>query len=207
MHLPKPGEGGNFAPVPAGSFPAICYRVIDLGTQETTYKGETSEKHQIMISWELKDEDCVMAEGPYAGQPMTIHQRYTWSMHEKATLRKHLEAWRGKPFKDADFGPDGFDIRNLLGVPCMLSIVQNESSGKTYSNIAGVAKVPKGLPVGELVNERVYFSLDDFNGEVLGSLSENLQEKIKASPEYQRLGGGNSASRQQRPSVDDEIPF
>ena len=29
------------------------------------------------------------------GRPFTISKRYTWSTHEKATLRKDLEAWRG----------------------------------------------------------------------------------------------------------------
>ena len=207
MHLPKPGEGGNFTQVPGGNFPAICYRVVDLGTQESTFQGEVSKKHQVMISWELKDDECVMSGGQYDGQPMTMHKSYTWSMHEKATLRKHLEAWRGKPFKDTDFGPDGFDIRNLLGVPCMLMIVQNENGGKTYSNISGIAKLPKNLPVAELFNQRVYFSLDDFNAEVFESLSERLQERIKLSPEYQQMGSGKPAMQGGRAPVDDEIPF
>jgi hypothetical protein len=34
MYLPRPSES-NFRPVPAGTWPAICYRVVDLGTQES----------------------------------------------------------------------------------------------------------------------------------------------------------------------------
>jgi hypothetical protein len=188
MHLPKPSEGGDFTPPPAGTYTAICYRFIDLGTQTSNFQGETKHQRKVMISWEITDEEVRMDDG----RPFTISQRYTWSMHEKAGLRKTLESWRGKPFEDADFGEGGFDTKNLLGAPCLMSIMQVTKDGKTYANITGVSKLMKGLNPGKLVNETVYLSMDDFDRETFGKLSEGLQNIIKNSPEYQGMGRSNS---------------
>jgi hypothetical protein len=183
MHLPVPTEGGDFAPPPAGAFPAICYRFIDLGTQTTNFSGETKHQRKVMLSWELADDLERMEDG----RPWTISQRYTWSMHEKATLRKTLESWRGAAFEEKDFGAGGFDTRKLLGTPCMLSLVQVDKEGKRFTNISAVTKLPRGMGVAPLVNEKTYFSLDDFDPGVFATLSEGLQAIIRSSPEYQAL--------------------
>lgn len=184
MHLPKPSEGGDFTPPPAGVFPAICYRFIDLGTQQSNYQGQTKMQHKVMLSWEITDADEKMEDG----KPWTISQRYTWSMSDKATLRKTLESWRGKPFEESDFGDGGFDTKNLIGAPCLLSIMRVEKDGKTFANISSVTKLPKQMPPGTLTNDKVYFALDDFDAGTLAKLSDSLQTIIKASPEYQSLG-------------------
>jgi hypothetical protein len=198
MHLPKPNDGGDFTPPPAGVFSAICYRFIDLGTQQSSYQGQTKQQHKVMLSWEITDPDERMEDG----KPWTISQRYTWSMSDKATLRKTLESWRGKPFEDPDFGEGGFDTKNLIGAPCLLSIMRVEKDGKTYANISSVTKLPKQMPPGTLTNEKVYFSLEDFDASVLAKLSDSLQTIIKASPEYKAIGNGKSDSDYHAPGGD-----
>lgn len=185
MYLPTPSEGGNFTPPPSGTFPAICFRLIDLGTQETIYQGEKKHQHKIMLSWEIADPETKMEDG----RPFTISQRYTLSMHEKATLRKHLESWRGKTFVESDFGPGGFDMKNILGKPCFLPIVHTTKGENTYANISGVMSIPRSYPIGQAVNELVYLSLepDRFDSATLAKLSEKLQETIRSSPEYKHL--------------------
>lgn len=211
MKLPKPDGGGSFTPVPDGSWPAICYRVIDLGTQETTFKGETKEQRKVLLSFELKDEE-LMIEKDGKSLPMTLHQRYTFSMFERAQLRKHLEAWRGKGFTDDDFdGPNAFQMERLLGAPCLLSVVNKETNGKTYSNIGGISKLPKQMSAGKLVNDTVFLSLepDEFRREVFDALPDRLKETIMDSPEYQKIahGGGSRNAYQERALQDDEVPF
>lgn len=206
-YLPKPTGGGDFAPPPAGSLPAICYRFLDLGTQEKSFKGESKSLHQIMLSFEIKDEDAVMEDG----RPMTIHARYTWSMHEKATLRQVLESWRGKKFQDSDFGEGGFDVRKLLGVPCLLTVVHTEKDGKVYANIKAISKLPKGLTVGTLHNPKqfLWLSREEFDPDVFNALSEGLQNTIRKAPEYHDLkdGSGNEYAAATGKSLDEEIPF
>ncbi len=178
MHIPRPSET-EFELPPAGTFLAVCYRVIDLGTQATTWGAQ----HKILISWELAEEKMT------DGRPFTISQRYTWSMHEKATLRKHLEAWRGVPFTDADFGV--FDIKNIIGAGCILNIVHTEKGEKRFANVASVARMMKGMKAPLPVNETVYLALlpDRWSPDTFQKLSQNLQGAIMQSPQYQELAG------------------
>jgi len=202
MHLPK-NEGGNFEQTPAGTFIARCYRFIDLGSHDQTYQGESKGlKRLVLIGFELPTE--LMTEGEYAGKPFTINKRYTWSTHEKANMRKDLESWRGAKFNDSDFGPGGFDVRNLLGVPATLNIVHSENDGKNYSNIASIGKAMRGVEVPPQVNKSAYLSLekDLFDGNVFDSLSDKLKEFIRDTPEYKRLSGGGQKSYAEQKGVD-----
>lgn len=194
MHLPKPNDT-QFELPPAGTFLAVCYRVIDLGTQETTYMGQAKHQHKILLSWELPDEK--MADG----RPFTISQRYTWSMSEKATLRKNLESWRGTPFKEADFGEGGFDIKNIIGKACLLTIVHTEKGDKHYANINGIARLMKGMEAPKVTaNEQIYLWInkDRWVADVFHKLSDNIKAAIMASPEYKELVSGYS--------MDDRVP-
>ena len=208
--LPQPNDR-DFTPLPAGAHAAICYRVIDLGTQETTWESKTKQTHQILVGWEIPDE--TMDDG----RPFTIGQVYTWSMGEKAKLRAHLEAWRGKAFEENDFRPTdqgGFNIRKIVGVPCMLTVVHSTKNGNTYANVAGVAKMPKGMMVpGSSVNPLafIWLSPDEFSKHDFEALSEKLKIKIAKSPEYQALISGRPMARDEAVSngadFSDDIPF
>jgi len=210
MYMP-PNNGGDFTPPPAGTHLSICYRVIDLGTQQVEWQGETKQQHKLMLSWEIPEEKME------DGRPFSISQRYTFSSHEKARFRQDLEAWRGAKFTEADLAgpPNGFHVRKLLGVPCQLTIVHNVKQGKTYANISAVTKLMKGLTVPPLVNEKVYFSLDpaEFSEDVWNKLSSGLRAVIEKSPEYAELRRPRSAEHvgeappPRHHDLDDEIPF
>lgn len=210
MYLP-PSTDASFAPPPSGTHVAVCYRVIDLGTQVVDWQGQSKQQHKVMLSWELPDE--LMPDGEKAGEPFTIHQRYTLSSSEKATLRKHLEAWRGKKFTEEEIGK--FKIESLIGVPCFLGIIHNEKDGKTYANIASISKLPKGMTAPAPKNKKQYLSLDpkEFDATLFASLSEGLRKVISESPEYAKL---NSAPADDVPppngetdygDMNDAIPF
>lgn len=213
--LPKPTEGGNFAPTPSGTHLAMCYRIIDLGTQPIEYKGEKKMQHKILISWELPDE--LMPDGEKEGEPFTVHHRYTWSMHEKASLRRDLESWRGLAFQDGDFGPGGFEIQNILGKPCLITIVHETKGDKTYANIASISKLPKGMQAPKFPKNDPKFCWlngEEFDRDVFDSLSDKLKQAIMDSPEYKAFttGGGEHITdaptkRLGAGDLDDEIPF
>lgn len=211
-YVPKPNET-EFQLVPEGTWPAICYRVIDLGTQKTSYQGQEKHQHKVLISWEICDDETKMDDG----RPFTIGQNYTWSMSEKANLRADLESWRGKSFTDKEMGPGGFEINNVIGVGCLLSIVHTTKGEKTYANIKSVMKLPKGMTVPAPVNDRnfVWLSKDEFIQANWDSLTDGLKAKIAASPEYQQMISGEPVSQDvPHPSQygngafdDSEIPF
>lgn len=206
--LPKPGEN-SFQPVPQGNHVAICYRVIDLGTQDGEYMGKKNRRHKLLVSWELPDEKMD------DGRPFTIGKKYTWSTEEKASLRKDLESWRGKAFTAEDFGPNGFDIKNVIGVPCLLNVVHDKKGDKTYSNIASVARLPRGMSAPSPVNKPVYLwlSKEEFSINTFDSLSDNLKEAITQSPEYralsepERVVDEDHGAPRTLEDLNDEIPF
>ncbi len=221
MELPK-NEGGNFEQTPAGTFMARCFRIIDLGSHEKTFQGEAKLKRLIQIGFELAGENME------DGRPFSINKRYTLSTHEKANLRKDLESWRGAKFNDSDFGPGGFDVRNLLGVPATLTIVHSENDGKNYSNIASIGKAMKGVTIPPQVNPSVYISLtpDRFDREAFEALSDKMKLFISDSPECRKLFDSKPSSRPSpnapldlgkaltefggrefAPLDDDEVPF
>lgn len=180
--VPKPDDK-NFLPVPQGNHIAVCYRVIDLGTQKGEYMGQEKIQHKLLISWEIPDEKME------DGRPFTIGQKFTWSMSEKANLRQVLESWRGRAFSEEDFGSNGFDIKNVIGVGCMLNVVHAKKGDKIYSNIASVAKLPKGMSAPAPTNQRsyVWLSKEEFVPKNFDALSDGLKTTIQASPEYKSL--------------------
>lgn len=208
MYMPAP-TGGDFTPVPPGTHLAICYRVIDIGTQQTTFQGQTKNQHKILISWEIPDE--IMEDG----RPFTISKKYTFSSHEKAVLRHDLESWRGAKFKDEEI--QKFDIAKLLGVPCMLSVIQQEKDNRTYSNIASVSKIPKGMTAKPLTNPTVYFNLSDPDWKTFDALTDGMKALIQKSPEYYEATRTQNAPDEPPPhtgdfggdygDMDSEIPF
>lgn len=210
MYIPEP-SGGEFEIAPAGAHVATCFRFIDLGTHLEDYKGVKNPRRKVLVSWELSDEK--LTKGEYAGQPFTMGKKYTWSMSEKASLRKDLESWRSKAFTDADFkGANRFNIRNVVGAPCLLQISQDENEGKTYANIKAITSLPKGMPKPEPINKQVYFSLEPefFDNSVLDGLSDKLKDIIKSSPEYIELVSPQQQSQTKQSfarDLDDEIPF
>jgi hypothetical protein len=210
--MPK-NEGGNFELCPEGNHIAVCVRVIDLGTQRVEYKEQIKHQRKVYIGWELTHE--LMQDE----RPFIIGKRFTLSSHEKSTLRKFLEAWRSKRFIDTDFGPGGFEIKNVLGAPCMLQVVHTTRDDREYANVESVGSLPKGQARPTAVNDLVYLSLegDEFDDGVFASLTERMQETIMSSPEFQRVRGDASLEREpsgktfglpEDDSVDiDSVPF
>jgi len=175
----------KFEIIPAGSYPARCYSMIELGTNEETYQGVSKMVNKVRITWELPTETMIFKEerGP---EPRVISKEFTLSMHEKANLRAFLENWRGKSFTEKE--AEAFDVTNLLGVPCLLSITHKAATnGNTYANISSVSLLPKGMECPEMINERQELSFDDFNQELFDQLPDFIKEKISMSEEYKTL--------------------
>ena len=194
----------DFELPPAGSHMAICYRVIDLGTQQYEWEGKKSFKPTIMLGFELCNE--VMKDG----RPFSVQQRFKLGSDKKAKIRIFLESWRGVPFSDDDFG--NFDVAKLIRVPCLLGIIHTESSGNIYANINSVMKLPKGMTAPSLINEPIHLTFDEFDQEAFNKLSENMQAVIAKSPEYQELKGATHLEKSMGDAsngihLDDEIPF
>lgn len=211
MALIASSGGSDFKQVPPGMFLARCYRIVDLGTQKGEWKGKEKWSRKIMIQWELYGEDesgsPLLTED---GRPMAVSKRYTLSLGDNAALRADLKSWRGRDFTHDEL--NGFDIKNVLGAPCMLNIAHDQRDGKTYTNVASVTPVPKVMreTIPEPVNKPTLFDISEPDMELFNTFSERLQETIYGCKEWEKKSV-NSAAREssggESPAFDDDIPF
>lgn len=198
MSLTVAEGSGGFKSVEPGAYVARCIRIVDIGTQKGEYLGKPITRKQIIVTWELPTE--LIPEGEYAGQPYVVSRFYTASLNEKATLRKDLEAWRGREFTTKEL--EGFDLKKIVGVPCMLSIIHND---KGKAKINGIMAVSKGIPIPPLVNETYFFEIDHWNDDVFQKLSEKMQALIKQSSECNPTN--EAVVTHEEPLTDGDIPF
>lgn len=189
--------GGDFKLVPEGTHIAVCNMIVDLGMQETNF----GPKHKCYVRWELPNEEIEWKdkEGNEHKGPMTIGANYTVSLSEKANLRHDLEGWRGKAFTSEELA--GFDVFNILGKPCQVSVVHNESGGKTYANVSGVVAIPKGMEAPQAQNDLVKYSESE------PGMFENLPDWIKKKLENKVVQEPSPQKSNSLDDFDDDIPF
>ena len=153
---------GNFEQIETGTYQAVCAEVIDLGMREQKSFSESDPstvlKHKITIVWELNEQKS-------DGKKFVFSKEYSLTLHEKATLRKDLDAWRGIAFTAEQL--QGFDVENVIGANCMITISAYDRKGiGDGRKITAVSKTMKGLAKIELSTDylRPKFINDIING-------------------------------------------
>jgi len=201
-------SSSDYKPIDAGAYIARCFSMVQIGTIEQEYMGETKELNKVRITWELPSEKKVFKEGE-PEKVLTVSKEFTLSLHEKANLRKFLESWRGKGFTDEE--AKKFNISKLLGVPCFLSIIHKTSKqGKVYADISSISTLPKGMTCPEQVYDNFEFSFTPFDQDKFDSLPDWLKDKIRTSKEYITLHEPSDhqvSDSDSLPSTSDDLPF
>lgn len=193
MPLLATDKGGSDIPlIAAGNYQAVCYGVIDVGTQPG---GKYDPTRKVIIQFELPLERFDFKRNDKTvNLPRAISATYTLSLGTKANLRKTLEAWRAKPFTEEEL--KGFDLQKLVGANCMLQVIHKAGTGananKTYANISAIASLPKGMERKKLENKPLFFSFDDLAPKTLPEFEEDalpewIMEMIKDSEEYRKI--------------------
>ena len=181
MPTVKADSGKAIEPVPAGVHQAVCYGVIDLGTQDPG-NPQYRAARKVMICWELPHETISTEDGP---KPRIISSEYTMSIGKKATLRGILESWRGRPFTNEELG--GFDLKAIIGANCLLNIVHKPGKAdpsRIYARIQGVMPLTKGMGPVRPSMDTVVFDIPESGPIVVpAAVPEWIKSKIDASDE------------------------
>jgi len=203
----KVSARGEFIDPKPGRWLAICTSIIDLGTQTSTWMGKASTRRKVRLTWELPEQKMD------DGRPFIIGRKYTLSIGKKSSLKRDLESWRGRPFNDAELG--GFELRNVLGKPCELVIMEKET--KDGVAVSSIIPIKNGTKVPKPVNPLICFSLEpgEYDPKVYAQLSDRTRETIASSPEYRALVSPEPADHDadSHPfgttpeGEDDEVPF
>ena len=191
-------------PVPQGTHLAVCTVLVDLGLQENkTYK---KWQPKIMLGWEICGETYQDEDGNE--KPKMIYSRYTNSLNDGAALRRDLVAWRGRDFTPEEL--DDFNLVNIVGKSCFITVIHNEVNGKKYANISSIAGLPKNVTPGTPIGKTLVFDLDDATLEEVDLLPEWIGKVIKQSSTYKDKF--DKAYSQPAPVYDDlendgQLPF
>lgn len=134
MAIIAKNTGGEYQRPSTGTVQAVCYGVVDIGFQDTPW----GKKHQVVILFEINEK---MKGGDYDGKRFVISKKYSLSLHPESNLGKDLRSWTGKEFKE----DEQFDIEQLKGHNCLLSIQETKKNDKTYTNIATISPIMKDM--------------------------------------------------------------
>lgn len=180
--IAKDNGGVDIPKLEAGVYTAISTAIIDLGVQ-TNEKFDKAQR-KFMLVWNIQGEEI---EINGEKMPRQMSKEYSFSLHEKSGLRKDLQAWRGQAFTEEEL--KGFNLLNILNVPCQLQIILEEKNQKQYNNIAGIMSLPKGMNIDTSSNTTYHFDIE--NVETWGNwekVTKWLQEKIKKATNYESSG-------------------
>ena len=214
--MPIIAKVNKAAPVSSGVHQAVCYSVVDCGTQPAFPGSKYAPSRKVVLTFELPDETITLErEGKQVVLPRAISATFGLSLGKKANLRRELESWRGRGFTDEELR--GFDLKNVLGKNCQVNVVHENKNGETYANIKNIMPLGKGMTAAAAVNPQLYFSLDDFLAATEkvwpSNMPEWLQGKIQQSDEYlsvmqredQPAQPVSEAGEQQKET--DDVPF
>jgi len=138
----------KYVPAPEGLHHAVCIDWENLGMQTVSYEGNERNVEMVKLVFQL---DKLMPTDPGSSEPpknFSISKRYTQSLHEKASLRKDLESWRGRRFTEDELANQGFELEELVGKNCQLQIMHKEGTYNgnpaTYANITSILPPAEG---------------------------------------------------------------
>jgi hypothetical protein len=182
--IAKDKGGEDFALIPPGIYQAICYGVVDLGTQPSQ---KFKPKRTVVFIWELPDERIdIEKEGVKKNLPRATSKMFTLSLSLKSNLRPFLQSWRGKPFTEEEAG--GFELKTVLGANCLLNLIhEKKADGKTFANVASITPMTKGMVKKSAENPLLFFSFEDVTAGPITfpvNLPEWMHAMIMMSDEY-----------------------
>jgi hypothetical protein len=196
----------SLPPAPSGTHVARLYQIIYLGTLPEDYMGEAKEMYKVRMVFELCNETKIFKDGE-PPRPFSIGRDFTFSMGNKANLRKFVEGMIGTALSDGEAG--NFDLDELLGHACLLSVVHKEKkAGGIAALIQGASPLVKGMDAPAQSNPSKVWDILEITDEELAALPKWLREKMQTSKEYQSRHGGVSAEEDydnMGEDVDDKI--
>jgi hypothetical protein len=188
---------------PQGTHMAVCYRIVDLGTQAVKGQyaldektGEQKYVRKVNIAFEIP------AERMADGKPFNAFG--TWDIPrkggDKGRFRAIIKSWINK-------NVDDMEVEDIFLKGAMISITHTEKDGKIYENIGGIVPLPKGMPVPKNENEAYVFSLDEFDKDVFEKLPNWQREVIKESLEFKKMLAPKDKVELPNGVSDEDVPF
>ena len=209
MQAPRPDSP---PPAPAGNHIARLYSIINIGTIQEEWEGETKLVNKVRLTWELCNKKKVFKEGEDA-KPFSVGADYTFTMGAKGNLRKIVEGMVGK-LSDPD--ANKLDIETLLGTACLLNVGNKiAKNGNEYAFVQGTSPLPEGIEAPAQVNPNFLLGYGEtWDKEKFEKLPNFIKDKMMTSLQYKAQDlptiQVDEATAPEYPTADvdpDDIPF
>ena len=166
------------------TYQAVCYQVVDLGTQRNTVYDVDQQK--VIVGWEIPELRIdVERNGEKVNLPRAISKTYTNSLSEKANLRADLVNWRGCEFTEEE--KDNFDLGKIIGKNCLLTITNKiNTKGKRIAQVSGIVKLVKNMKATEPENPAMAFDIRNVPN-IPETLPDWIKKLIMESVEYKAV--------------------
>lgn len=174
-------RGGKVIPaMEAGTYPSRIVIIADMGLQPQQFKGEQKEpKRELSVTYEHVDEFLQDDDGnDLKDKPRWNSERFAFSNldNDKAKSTKRYLALDPKVVH-------GGEWKHFLGMPVSVSLAKEEKPDRDYNKVMAVSlmrpKEADALP--ELVNEALYFDMDEPDITVFWKLPAFMRKRIQES--------------------------
>lgn len=159
----------GFSILEKGVYPARIVHVIDIGEQESEFKGEVKINPKVLYTFELTDEKIII-DGEEL--PRFLSKEYTVPNTEFGWKKSNLSQIMSAAGK----------VDNLTkhaGKPVMVTVgVYTGKDGKNKNKVESVSGVPKGMKVSPLYHDPIVY---EFGEKIPEGLQDWIKEKIKNS--------------------------
>lgn len=172
--------------IPDGTYEAILYRIIQIGTIQERYKDQTKPVKKILLSFVIPG-ISVLVNGEQV--PYLVHKEYTESLFSTAYLRRDLIHMYGYDFISplAELGAQ-YDLTDALGKACLVTTRQRSyNTDKIVIDLVAFAPIPETQIEPENPMELQYLSFRNFDWVLFLGLSQRLRRKIESSSEFQAI--------------------
>jgi len=191
LSAPKQQSVNNVPPVQPGPHVAILVRMVDLGRQYTTYKGEGKWTPKLQLVFELPFNTHVFKEGEEA-KPKWIYANFTFVISDNSHLKKFIDGVIGRPLRKEEYT---YNVGELLGKAFIIQVTntpKNDGSG-VWENISSASLVTEQTKSIYTVdwnkviakNDIWGFAIDNagscFKSERFGDFGDRMREKLLKS--------------------------
>lgn len=178
LTLTKPPQ---FSIADEGVHLATLVSIIDLGIQtQQKYKKpeETVDVHKVLFSFKIRSDE----DDP--SNNSVIHKQFTATLSDQSSLKPVCQALFGG-VKENEWLSETFNLTDLIGKSCQISVIHTENKGITYANISNCTALARNMKADPLPeNDFVIYEIEDGENDVFLNFSEKMQDKIRKAKNF-----------------------
>lgn len=214
MPITAPKPENNYTLCPKGTHVARIFKIVNLGTHDYEYKGESKTAQFVRIYWELPNKldkfsykDKETGEEKEVEKPFAVSREFTLSMGPKSNLRPIVEGVIGTSLTDDE--AYAYDLEDLLGRASLITVVHKKSAdgSREFAVVSSTAELMEGQTCPDAVNSPIIIDANTITEEACGELPEWLRDKITESHEWKKRFTPKSAVEAAQEITPEDSPF